>query len=224
MATLTLMGLYNADEHIFDNMRESIPEEVNADDLINNILLETAELEILYSTSSFMKIALGIWSKKEAPVWRDMYKSTVQEYNPIHNYDRYETYTDTRTPDITRASTGESEGTGTQKSTQAYTGSDNAEHGVWAYNETEEFEPADSNKNDTSSTTINNGELTNKLQSTVQEKETGTETTEHTAHLYGNIGVTTTTQMLQEYRESVQFTVIDFITQSFKKRFCLCVY
>lgn len=40
----------------------------------------------------------------------------------------------------------------------------------------------------------------------------------------GNIGVTTTQQMIKEEREVDQFNIYDYIVQSFKRRFCLLVY
>lgn len=40
----------------------------------------------------------------------------------------------------------------------------------------------------------------------------------------GNIGVTTSQQMIREQREIVQFNLYHYITQSFKERFCVMVY
>lgn len=40
----------------------------------------------------------------------------------------------------------------------------------------------------------------------------------------GNIGVTTTQQMIREQREIVQFNMYHYITESFKERFCVMVY
>lgn len=41
---------------------------------------------------------------------------------------------------------------------------------------------------------------------------------------YGNIGVTTTQQMIEQERNIVQFNIYDFIINSFKNRFCILVY
>lgn len=40
----------------------------------------------------------------------------------------------------------------------------------------------------------------------------------------GNIGVTTTQKMIQEERDIADFTTYKYITESFKKRFCLMIY
>ena len=40
----------------------------------------------------------------------------------------------------------------------------------------------------------------------------------------GNIGVTSSQQLIKEQREIADFSIIRFMTESFKKRFCLMVY
>lgn len=45
-----------------------------------------------------------------------------------------------------------------------------------------------------------------------------------TARMWGNIGVTTTQQMIEEERKVSQFNISDYIIESFKRRFCLLIY
>lgn len=45
-----------------------------------------------------------------------------------------------------------------------------------------------------------------------------------TARMWGNIGVTTTQQMIEEERRVSQFNITDYIIESFKRRFCLLIY
>lgn len=45
-----------------------------------------------------------------------------------------------------------------------------------------------------------------------------------TARMWGNIGVTTSQQMIKEQREVVEFNISDYIIDSFKRRFCLLIY
>ena len=42
--------------------------------------------------------------------------------------------------------------------------------------------------------------------------------------VHGNIGVTTTQQMIEEERRVVKFNMTDYIIDSFKRRFCLLIY
>ena len=86
---LSPLGLFNWDSSIFDLM--VIPEELDRDTLLNNLLAETAELEVIYPNPVVFKNLLGIWSHKQLDIWNRLYATTQYEYNPIENYNRYET-------------------------------------------------------------------------------------------------------------------------------------
>ena len=104
-ATMSVLGLYNYDDTIFDDM--VFPELMTSDektDTINNIILECAELEVLYTNPAFMKFAIQTWSRKELPTWVRVYNASVAEYDPIENYNRYEE--STQTTDMTRQHSG----------------------------------------------------------------------------------------------------------------------
>lgn len=165
MAWLSIAGLYSYDDSIFDGLQ--LPEGMDKDILIYNMIAETAELEVLYPDASFMKKSLELWSKKNAESWDRMYETTKLEYNPIENYDRIETWHD----------------------------KGNAVSRVAAYNEGELVEAGDG---DTDST--------------------------HEGRTHGNIGVTTSQQMIEEERRVSEFNMYDYIIQDFKQRFCIRVY
>ena len=62
---------------------------------------------------------------------------------------------------------------------------------------------------------------------TVQKAGTGTDSTtqsRHSARIKGNIGVTTTQQMLESERESRKYSTVYAIISEFKERFCILVY
>ena len=44
------------------------------------------------------------------------------------------------------------------------------------------------------------------------------------ARMWGNVGVTTTQQMIEEERRVSEFNISDYIIESFKLRFCLLIY
>ena len=93
-ATLSILGLYNDDNTVFDLM--SFPDGFTKEQkqvTIDNILIECAELEFLYASPVVAKPIIGIWSKKEKPYWDRIYKASQAEYNPIENYRRNETET-----------------------------------------------------------------------------------------------------------------------------------
>lgn len=56
------------------------------------------------------------------------------------------------------------------------------------------------------------------------QSSNNTEQTKHTAHLYGNIGVTTSTQMLEDFLRVERFTIYEEIADIFVSEFCIMVY
>ncbi len=122
-ATVSLLGLYNYDSSVLDLL--VIPEALDRNNLISNLLAETAELEILYSNPTVMKNLIGVWSLKELPIWQKLYNTTILEYNPIENYDRHEQESTTGTGSRTHSGTDTHTDTltegGTQGDSNSYT-------------------------------------------------------------------------------------------------------
>ena len=100
---LSPLGLYNWDQTIFDLMQ--IPEALDKDTLVDNLLAETAELEVLYPNPVVFKNLVGVWSAKQIDIWNRLYATTQYEYNPIENYNRYETGSDSGTGRTTHSGT-----------------------------------------------------------------------------------------------------------------------
>ena len=100
---LSPLGLYNWDQTIFDLMQ--IPEALDKDTLVDNLLAETAELEVLYPNPVVFKNLVGVWSAKQIDIWNRLYATTQYDYNPIENYNRYETGSDSGTGRTTHSGT-----------------------------------------------------------------------------------------------------------------------
>lgn len=84
-ATIDLIGMYNYDKAVLDLL--VIPEQLDKDVLVDNLLMESAEQELIYNNVDFLKMAIGAWSKKQLHVWEELYDTTQYEYNPIWNKD-----------------------------------------------------------------------------------------------------------------------------------------
>ena len=160
---LSIMGMYEYDNSLFDGLdvptytdKNNTVHVVNKTDVINSILLNCAELEVIYPKFDIMKLAIGVWSASEQDTWRKMFATQMVEYNPLWNVDA----------DIVNIES------------------------VMGFNESSNWSDA--------------------------AKETQRRT--------GNIGVTATQDLLQKERDIADFSIIRFITESFKKRFCLMVY
>ena len=88
MAKWTLLGMYNYDNTIFNEM--ILPAGIDGDLLKQSLLIEKGEFEVLFPDPNFMKNAIKVWSAKWFRTFSEWLKGTQAEWNPIYNYDRYE--------------------------------------------------------------------------------------------------------------------------------------
>lgn len=116
---LSPLGLYNWDSTVFDLMQ--IPEALNKETLVQNLLAETAELEVLYPNPVVFKNLVGVWSAKQLDIWNRLYATTQYDYNPIENYNRYETGSDSGTGRTTHSGTDSTTETTTHGGTDGRT-------------------------------------------------------------------------------------------------------
>ena len=212
MSLLTVEGLYNYDNTLFDGF--NVPAGLVKQIAIDAILMRTRELEILYPDFIYMKNRITIWSNKYQINWKKLYDTTVLEYNPIENYDRMEdwTVTDDESASSARDNTIKS------TSTNEIINSVNITDQNTAFN----AGLADHAKQITDGDTSETGSFTNTEKENVNDGRTGQHTKTGRAH--GNIGVTTSQQMIQSERDLVVFNLYDVIAESFIENFCLMVY
>lgn len=224
MSLLTVEGLYNYDNTLFDGF--DVPEGLIKQIAIDTILLRTRELEILYPDFNYMKTRIAIWSNKYQLNWKKLYDTTVLEYNPIENYDRMENWTDTddETTTSARDNTRNTNNTIKNTSTNKIMNNVNVTDQNTAFN----AGLADHAKQITDGDTTENGTITNTEtgKDTENENVNGGRTGRHTrtGRAHGNIGVTTSQQMIQSERDLVVFNLYDVIAESFIENFCLMVY
>lgn len=198
---LSITGMYEYDNTIFNGL--TIPDGIDKNALINEICLQCAELEIVYPNIDTMKLAITVWSISNAKTWEKLYNTMNLVYNPIWNVDAHEneTFGQGKTHELTH---------GLQdKRTVDLTNVDSVQgfnSSTWSESHKLEQDGTDTHDysgKDTISERIDNG-------------TTKTRT--------GNIGVTTTQKMIQEERDIAEFSIINYITQSFKERFCILIY
>lgn len=92
-AKLTLIGLYNYDDTIFDGLQ--LPEYFDKKTLVNTILLAGGEFGCVYPDADFMKQAITLWSGKNQRYFERLAILMQTEYDPLENYNRQEKWTDT---------------------------------------------------------------------------------------------------------------------------------
>ena len=204
-AWISFLGLYTWDDTLFANL--ALPEGFTADDkniLINNLLMETAELEVIYPDPDFMKSAIEAWSGKEVINWERLYKLMLMEYNPIENYNRVEDSDNQNRGATTHSGKDISQGSASDTITNHITSFD--------------------------SNDLQTHDRSQDISGTTDEIRHGhviTDTTGYHLHsqISGNIGVTTSQQMAeQELDITPKLNIFDIIIKSFISRFCLLVY
>lgn len=215
MQRLTLIGLYNFDPTLFDSLE--LPEDYDKQTFIDSLLIEHGEKCILYSNPDFMKYSIGAWGRKWALELERIAQALKAEYDPIYNYDRYEEYTDAEGRKLTSTTNAGHKATDSPNYSDTQTNNydivteqntnGNVEHQTSAYNSSS-YEPEWKEiRNDGKSTVANDGTIKHDISGKTQDlSETSNSKTDdaetrnfsHKAHLFGNIGVTTSAQMVTE--------------------------
>ena len=85
MAWLSILGLYEYDNTIFDNL--VLPPNIDKELVINNIIYDNAELGLMYADGDLIKTMIGVWSNSELDIWHRLNIAFNEEYNPIWNVD-----------------------------------------------------------------------------------------------------------------------------------------
>ena len=203
---LTLIGLYNFNNSLFSNL--ILPDDLNTDTFIDTLLMKYGECPLISPDLDYMLLAIGAWSRKWYNNIDRMSKALSAEYNPIHNYDRHEEWSGTNSYELN----SETDDNGSIDTT--FNGTD--ENKVSAYNE-DEYQPDNETIKDSTTNTA--------TENNSKRDETKSGEDSRTGHLYGNIGVTTNQQMLEdELKLRSKYNIYDIISELFYKEFCIYIF
>lgn len=204
-AKVTLIGMNtyfkNAGSDLFEFL--DLPEGLAKDTLTDNILLEGGEFEVLYSDPVALKSYIGIWAAREADTFQRWADALAIEYAPLENYDRQENWTDTLDSDGTSNTTG----------TNDMTVNGSAQTDVSAY-DSSGYQPKEK---------VTTAETTDQ-DTTERNTSTLDNTGMHAGRIHGNIGVTTSQQMLEAELQLGYWNIYSRITDMFLKEFCIMIY
>lgn len=214
---ISVLGLYTYDSGLFSEM--VYPSGFTDDEkqtVVGNILAECAELECLFPDTGTMRTMIGLWSKLNISVWNRIFTASQLEYNPIENYNR----TEIETIEDDRTDSHSGTDSSLSSNTQTNSGTDTNVNSITSY-DSNNYQAHDKSDlthghtvSDSGSGSFTHGEVITHDGDITREN-----------HTSGNIGVTTSQQMLeQEIEVSAKLNVIKMIVDSFKERFCLLVY
>lgn len=204
IAKITLYGMYQWDNTLFDDLAFPESELLDKETAVKQILLDCGEFEVLYSDWNFLKAAITQWGKKWYYTFQKWLEALEEEYDPLENYNRIEHWEDTG----------------------------NKENNI---NVTSRLTTTDTGEVKHSSRTYDNGTMTeiernNSSGSSTSNGTSGTEDVEESTstrdgYARGNIGVTTSQQMLQASLELYRgFNLYEEIANIFKTELVIAVY
>lgn len=217
LSQLTLTGMNNYGEMINDDLFSDLilPEVLDKDVVVNAILTTCSSLPVAYPDYSFLKNQIKYWSKRKKPIFDKWVWLLSQEYNPLYNYDRTEEYSDS---EVVNNSGTKSDNTSTSFNSNNVSNS-TVTNKATSY-ESDTFKNTNQNIGNESITGSNSG---NTNTSSRENSDTNRILT-HKARLFGNIGITTSTQMLSESWDWYNKDIPMIIAEEFKCDFCLGIY
>lgn len=236
---LDIMALYNHDNTLFSAFQvptsitwvehgptgdtthtESIP--YTKQNIIDNILLECAELEVVYPDSDYMKLAIGTWSAKRLYTWQRIADVLYRKYDPFVNINRHEWRTTKEDRDLAKSETRDLAGSETRD--LAGTNDSTVTGNVNAFNDSS-ANGVQRDKVTTDQDTTDTGSIDTTDTGTVDYTDTGNVTTTDDYHIEGDSAIRDAQDIIRlETEQRLANDLIDIIIEDFKKRFCLMVY
>lgn len=246
MQRMTLIGLYNYENSfgrdLFRNL--TLPDGYDKPTFVNSLLLEHGEKCVLYTNPDFFVSAIGIWSGKWELELERIYAALTEEYNPIWNYDRHDEWTQTDKPDNLITRTHNNTDTQTNNNTDTQTNRydvvttqniDSTSENQISADNSSTYQPDNKNISNAGKTTVaNDGTITDAHTGTITDAHTGTITDaekgtrsnlDHKAHMWGNIGVTTSSQLAEsETLLRAKRNLYDIATRLFANELLIGIY
>lgn len=236
---LDIMALYNHDNTIFSAFQvptsitwvehgpdgdtthtETIP--YTKQNIVDNILLECAELEVVYPDSDYMKLAIGTWSTKRLYTWQRIADVLYRKYDPFVNMNRHEWRETVEDRDLAKSETPDL--TDEETRDLAVTNDSTVTGNVNAFNDSS-ANGVQRDKVTTDQDTTDTGTVTSTHTGTVNTTDTGTVTTTDDYHIEGDSAIRDAQDIIRlETEQRLANDLIDIIIEDFKKRFCLMVY
>ena len=232
-------ALIDYDASVLDGV-SLVPAGIDVDTLKGEIMLQCGLLQPLYSEPATMKSAITQWFSARAWTFEHLLNIINAEYSPIENTDRYDQWTRNiaRALDRTDNTTDAISETNTKNLTNTRETDSQVDTSGTTTGQVSAFNSSDwSNSSKDSSTGQTVGDETVTERNTGTDTKTGNntrrnvadedeDTTEtYTQHLYGNIGVTTNQEMIeQELALLAKFNIYTWIAINLRDALFLEVY
>lgn len=199
-----IRALYDWDSTIFDNMTLPTDSEgvavTSKENIVDTILFKFGDAPLFCPDPDVMKYYIAKWSARRQSQWNRFYAAISAEYNPLENYDRTEKTTDYFTHG------------------HKVVTNDDFTHGL---NTENQLSADNASTYQPDRKAINSG----KDQRDFDETHSGQDKRDYDSRIHGNIGVTTSQQMLQSELDLIpKLDLLAFIADDFHQEFCLMMY
>lgn len=222
LSIITIHGIEAAyrnlyDASIFDDI--TLPEGMDKQLLTERIFVNAGEFSIMHSDPDYFHWQTINFFKSHYRTFEEWWKVMNLEYNPIENYNRKEhTAEDQEHEDH---DSGESNDTSETKNMKTTVGDITNTQTKSAFNSGDSYSPYEKNKQDSYDTTTN-GKIIN--DGTASSDNEGEYHLVRNSTISGNIGVTTTQQMIQSSLDLYRFNIYEEISKLYTNEFCVKVY
>lgn len=226
IAILTIQGMEMAyqneyDKSIFDDIQ--LPTGIDLTTLVERIFIRCGEFSVMHTDFDYFKWQSDNFFKVHYNTFQKWVDALNIQYNPLENYDRYEQYTGSGQSASQSSAQGSGQSSDTVNDSESVTSSETNTKTVAAFNSSS-YENYDKNvlSGSTTKTGSSTGSSTNS--STDSATGSGNYSDLHNIHTHGNIGVTTSQQMLQSEWEVALLNIYTAIADMYSDEFCIKVY
>lgn len=222
MLKLTLWGMNDyLDGTLLDFLPESLPANTFDSEIMEQLIYaECGDLFPYYQVPLYCKQHIKNFFDRNAEQFKRVWEALYSEYNPIENYDRIEAWSDSHS-ESTRDS--ESLSMSSSESVSAVTSSSDSQSSsangnISAFNSPTLQPQSASNGNAATSGRTNNDTrgTSNSLRAGLNVKD-NIARDDHRGRVHGNIGVTTSQQMIQQSIELGSYDIYIWVISLFRK-------
>lgn len=225
IAKMSLIGLYDyTDGSCFDSL--TLPEGISKDTFIQSLLLKYGEFGLIYINPDTLTGMVKAWGLRHYRTFEKWIAALNIDYEPLYNYDRTEeeeagkesettgtddhSYTDTNTGSYSTDVTPNNRASTTSRS---------------AYNSSTLEDVVKVNETGSTTTTVNYSDAPTLTHSQENDRsEQNKESSTRKLRAYGNIGVTTSQNMLRSELDISLWNLYDHMSDLFADDFLIRVY
>lgn len=210
MSRITLYGFYiYSDKQLFSDA--PLYERFNKEQLVELILAECGDLYTYHQQPDYLKKNITNWFTRKYEDFKRMYDALYSEYDPIENYNRYEHWSDSIS-ESTSESTSGSASDSTSDST--------------SNSQLSQVSPMNTNNllNDSAANGQTAGASSALTTNSSHQRRDHLHYLDHEGRLHGNIGVTTTQQMIESELELREYDLYERIAQMFERELMVQLY